>query len=108
MRKFFPTTFLLLCCLLGLVCSGCSETGVSSKTAAELPLWGDVRNGRPVCVKGIHLTAWYAGSNRARAKFEKLLADTELNTAVIDMKEANAEVFAPGVKLDGTISVYLA
>ncbi len=87
---------------------GCSKADeVSTKTLDSLPLWGEARHGKPVCVKGIHLTSWYAGSKKARAKFEKLLAETELNTAVIDIKEVNGEVYIPGVKLDGDLPVYV-
>jgi hypothetical protein len=74
----------------------------TAKTAAnQIPLWGDYPNERPSCVRGIHLTAWVVGSKKRRADYEALFADTELNTAVIDIKEIEGEVYVPGVKLDG-------
>jgi hypothetical protein len=71
------------------------------------PLWGDYSHGRPTCVKGIHLTSWYAGSKKGRAKFEKLFAETELNTAVIDVKEVEGDVYLYDVLLDDEIDMYV-
>lgn len=100
-------TFLFLTSFLMLSSAGCSEESQLASTATvSTPLWGDVPHGRPSCVKGIHLTSWYAGSKKARQKFEDLLATTELNTAVIDIKEIEGDVYLPGIKLDGTIDVY--
>ncbi len=92
-----------LAVVLSLVSAGCSESSVSksSGTTDQNALWGDAPYQRPTCVKGIHLTAWYTGNKKARVKFEKLLADTELNTVVIDVKETEGDVFIPGVTLDG-------
>lgn len=85
--------------------SGCSERPNSSKSpvsaTSDLPLWGDFRNARPSCVKGIHLSSYYVGSKKGREKFEKLLAETEINTVVIDIKESEGELFIPGIKLAG-------
>jgi len=58
-------------------------------------------------VKGIHLTSWTTGSKKARKKFESLFAETELNTAVIDIKEINGEVYLPGVLIDNEAEVYV-
>jgi len=106
--------FSLLTCLLVTLpsifvsCSEKSKEGPAktSLSTQPIPLWGDFPNARPSCVKGIHLTAYYVGSLKGRAKFEKLLAETELNTVVIDIKEIEGDIFIPGVKLDGKISVY--
>jgi hypothetical protein len=93
--------------LLSLTLPGCSEEiTVSSPTSSTSELWGDIPHGRPSCVRGIHLTSWCTGSKKGRAKFEKLLAETPLNTVVIDVKEIEGEVYIPGVKLDG-INVYV-
>lgn len=64
-------------------------------------MWGDAPHTRPSCVRGIHLTSWYTGSKKGRAKLEALLAETELNTAVIDIKESEGDLYIPGVPLDG-------
>ena len=68
-----------------------------------VPLWGDRPFGRPHYVKGIHLTSWYTGSKKGRRKFEPLFSDTEINTAVIDVKEINGEVYVPGVQWDSDL-----
>jgi hypothetical protein len=84
---------------------GCSESttpAASTETAkAVVPLWGDAPNQRPSCVRGIHLTAWYVGTKKGREKIEKLFAETDINTAVIDIKETEGDVYIPGVSLDG-------
>ncbi len=97
-----PALFLLALTLL-LASPGCSETTVETSTKAveKVPLWGDAPNTRPACIKGIHLTSWYTGSKKGRETFEKLLAETELNTVVIDIKESEGDVYIPGISLDG-------
>lgn len=84
-------------------CSQSPEEPEASTAAAKapVPLWGDWPDERPSCIRGIHLTSWYTGTRKGRARFEKLLADTELNTVVIDIKESEGDVYIPGVKLDG-------
>lgn len=54
---------------------------------------------RPKFVRGIHLTAWIAGSSKFRPVINELLDETELNTVVIDIKEYEGEVYIPGVKM---------
>ncbi len=84
---------------------GCSETTAptaATDTAKAIPLWGDAPNQRPaLCVHGIHLTAWYIGTEKGREKCEKLFAETNINTAIIDIKESEGDVYIPGVSLDG-------
>lgn len=91
--------------LLFLAFPACSDEITSTdtvKTSTEaVPLWGDYPHSRPSCVRGIHLTAWVTGSKKRRVEYEKLFAETELNTAVIDIKEIDGEVYVPGIKLDG-------
>ncbi|MGA2090733.1 MAG: putative glycoside hydrolase, partial [Endomicrobiales bacterium] len=53
---------------------------------------------KPKYVRGVHLTAWIAGSPKLRAPIDKLLHETEINTVVIDIKEYEGEVYIPGVK----------
>jgi len=50
-------------------------------------------------VRGIHLSAWVAGSRKARGRIDALFSETELNTVVIAVKETKGEVFVPGVPL---------
>lgn len=53
---------------------------------------------RPEFVRGIHFSAWVAGSKKLRAPLIQLLEETELNTAVIAIKEYKGEVYIPGIK----------
>jgi hypothetical protein len=98
--------FVLLCLLiLAFAAPACSqstdEAKTSTTTAAKAPLWGDWPNDRPSCVRGVHVTSWYLGTKKGRSRIEQLLADTEINTLVIDIKESEGDVYIPGVKLDG-------
>jgi hypothetical protein len=70
-------------------------------------MWGDAAGVRPSCVHGIHLTSWYVGTKKGREKLESLLAETEINTAIIDIKEIEGDVYVPDVSLDG-VSTYVA
>lgn len=49
-------------------------------------------------IRGIHLSAWIAGAPKQKAAVADLLDDTELNTAVIDIKEMEGQVYIDGVK----------
>ncbi|MBN1824145.1 MAG: putative glycoside hydrolase [Endomicrobiales bacterium] len=51
---------------------------------------------KPKYVRGIHITAWVAGSPGVRADIDRFFSETELNTAVIDIKEYAGEVYIPG------------
>jgi len=73
--------------------------------SSSIPLWGDFRYDKPVCVKGIHLTAWVTGSKKSRKEIEELLATTELNTVVIAVKDMEGEIYIPGVNLDPNLFV---
>jgi hypothetical protein len=44
------------------------------------------------CVRGIHLTSWVSGSKNRKALMD-LFENTELNTAVIDIKESEGHVY---------------
>ncbi|MBV9079658.1 MAG: putative glycoside hydrolase [Elusimicrobia bacterium] len=91
----------LLLCAAAPACSQSPTETKNSTSTTKPPLWGDYPNERPSCVKGIHLTAWFVGSKKGRQKFEPILAETEINTAVIDVKESEGDVYIPGVKLAG-------
>lgn len=49
-------------------------------------------------IRGIHLSAWISGSEKHRKLALELFATTELNTAVIDIKEYEGQVYIKGVK----------
>ncbi|MFN0117409.1 MAG: putative glycoside hydrolase [Elusimicrobiota bacterium] len=104
MKKNSAFLFLALFSLGVIGCSSNAQEEASpqiQKSTAPIVLWGDAIDGPPPCVKGIHLTSWVTGSKKLRPRFERLLADTEINTVVIDVKESDGEVYIPGVKLDG-------
>lgn len=54
-------------------------------------------------IRGIHLSAWASGSKKYRNDTLALFENTELNTAVIDVKELEGNVYIDGVK---EVSVY--
>lgn len=57
-----------------------------------------IRISAPAQVKGVHVSAWVAGDQKKRAIIDSLLAETELNTVVIDIKETEGQVYLPGFK----------
>src|SRR3989339_648162 len=63
---------------------------------------------KPKYVRGLHLTAWSAGSGRYREKISGILRDTEINTLVIAVKEYNGEVYVPEVKEAVELGAYMA
>jgi hypothetical protein len=93
--------FLLLFSFGSFGCSEAPKEATPLPTPSTLPLWGDIPHARPSCIRGIHLTSWFVGSTKQRKQFEKLLAETEMNTVVIDIKEIEGDIYIPGVKLDG-------
>ncbi len=82
-KHFFLLVFILL---MGWRYPARSEQSVSAQIK------------KPKYVKGIHLTAWVAGSKKARKRIDALLKETELNTVVIDIKEIQGEIYIPGVR----------
>lgn len=56
------------------------------------------RRNVPSAVRGVHLTAWVAGSPGRRARIERLLRETGLNAVAIDIKETAGMVYLPGVR----------
>ena len=49
-------------------------------------------------IRGIHLSAWISGPSKHRTAAIDLFDNTELNTAVIDIKELEGQVYIDGVK----------
>ncbi|MCB4792852.1 MAG: putative glycoside hydrolase [Elusimicrobia bacterium] len=73
-------------------------TSINNSTSESIKENPVIMPKKPKYVRGIHLTAWLAGSVKGREKIFKLLEETELNTVVIDIKEMQGEVYIPGVK----------
>lgn len=48
-------------------------------------------------VRGVHLSAWVAGSTTARRKFLSHLPSTVINAVVVPVKEIDGRVYIPGV-----------
>lgn len=62
----------------------------------------DTKHGERVTeryIRGIHFTAWACGSEKSRKIAMDLFENTELNTAVIDIKESEGHVYIDGIKI---------
>ena len=55
--------------------------------------------GKPLYVRGIHLTCWVAGEKKFYSRFDNLLGREKLNTIVIVIKEYNGDVYIPSEKI---------
>ncbi len=51
----------------------------------------------PGPIRGVHLTAWTAGSRKARRRYIDYLHKAGLNTVVVAVKEYDGRVFIPGI-----------
>jgi len=78
---------------------GEEDPGTSSPEVGEAEGWeGGTPEGpasrfpRPRYVRGIYLNAWTAGSRGRRARLMEMVRRTELNTVVIDIKDASGYV----------------
>ncbi|MEK6583723.1 MAG: putative glycoside hydrolase, partial [Nitrospirota bacterium] len=58
----------------------------------SLPYPSSLRRVEKPEVKGIHVTSWVAGDRRYFPDLIKLIDETELNTIVIDLKEADGRI----------------
>jgi hypothetical protein len=58
-------------------------------------------------IRGIHLSALISGSKNRRRIVADLFDNTELNTAVIDIKEYEGKVYIDGVKIVNANSAYV-
>ncbi|MDR3281591.1 MAG: putative glycoside hydrolase [Endomicrobium sp.] len=61
----------------------------------------------PKYIRGIHVSAWVSGSKKYKDILERLFKSTELNTAVIDIKEYEGEVYIDGVRAVDSIGAYV-
>ncbi|MDR3196065.1 MAG: putative glycoside hydrolase [Endomicrobium sp.] len=59
-------------------------------------------------IRGIHLSAWVSGSEKHRKSALELFDNTELNAAVIDIKESEGQVYIKGVKEVEANKAYIA
>jgi hypothetical protein len=59
-------------------------------------------------IRGIHLSAWVSGSEKHRRATINLFDNTELNTAVIDIKEEEGKVYIDGIKIVDENNAYVS
>ncbi|MDR2616480.1 MAG: putative glycoside hydrolase [Endomicrobium sp.] len=57
-------------------------------------------------IRGIHLSAWVSGSKKYREAAVDLFDNTELNAAVIDIKEYEGHVYIDGIKIVNSYNLY--
>ena len=114
-RIFGLPTLLLMAALVGIGPAGCSEMeaeGEMRPSAPEVPTDEPAVEDpspqapavpsfpRPEHIRGIYLNAWAAGSTVRRESFIELARRTEINTFVIDVKDATGHVsYSTGVEL---------
>jgi hypothetical protein len=67
------------------------RAALSEDAGAVRPSFEDLRVPKPV-VKGIHITSWVAGGKTRIAELVAMIDETELNTAVIDLKESDGRI----------------
>jgi len=58
-------------------------------------------------IRGIHISAWASGSKTFRKTVMDLFDNTELNTAVIDIKEYEGQVYISGIKIVNSNNAYV-
>ena len=75
-----------------------TEAAVPAPASAPVPAPKPRSELKPKYVRGVHLSAWAAGSKKLRGNINKLLQKTELNTVVIALKEYEGEVYIEGYK----------
>lgn len=61
---------------------------------------------KPKYIRGIHVTAWAAGSKSFQNRYDNIIKNTEINTMVIAVKEANGEVYIDGVQEAKDMNAY--
>ncbi|MDI6757027.1 MAG: putative glycoside hydrolase [Endomicrobiia bacterium] len=62
---------------------------------------------RPAFVRGVHLSAWAAGSKTMRSRIDKMLDETEINYVVIAIKEYKGDVYIGGVDEVNRLGVHI-
>jgi hypothetical protein len=66
------------------------------------------KSGKTKYIRGVHLSAWVSGSQKHRKLALELFDNTELNTAVIDIKEYEGQVYIKCVEEVDTNKAYTA
>lgn len=96
--------FLFFICLIGLnfLFSAVAEKNITNPIDERV-----IHVKKPKYIRGIHISGWAAGSSKFRARYEKIFDDTEINTAVIAVKEASGEVFIPGIPKSKEIGAFV-
>ncbi|MBU0951530.1 MAG: putative glycoside hydrolase [Elusimicrobia bacterium] len=102
----FSTAILIVACMILLSLDKTISIFSQEKSTAPVVVQQPAPN-KPKFVHGVHLTAWSAGSKKFRKKFQKYIDETTLNTVVIAVKEANGEVYIPGVKQAEEFGAYV-
>lgn len=52
-----------------------------------------LKKGKPKYVRGIHLSAWVAGTEKYKKRFEPYFAEDKINTVVIAIKEYEGQIY---------------
>ncbi len=92
----FPSLLILILLLPGCRYFTREQPAAQAPTQAET---AKVRFPRPKHVRGIYMTAWSAGRNDKREELLGLLDRTELNSVVIDVRDAGKHYFKMNIPL---------
>jgi hypothetical protein len=84
-----------------------TDTTDITDTAATCEIKSDEKTAEK-CIRGIHLTSWVSGSKKHRKALIDLFENTELNTAVIDIKEYEGRVYIDGIEIVNANRAYEA
>ncbi|MDR2251778.1 MAG: putative glycoside hydrolase [Endomicrobium sp.] len=108
--NFLPSSVLSLIFLLSFYANS-SSTVVLESPYEEQNLAvksGSEKSEKAKYIRGIHLSAWISGSEKHKKLALELFDTTELNTAVIDIKEYEGQVYINGVKEVDENKAYVA
>jgi hypothetical protein len=109
--SFLTSSVLSLIFLLSFYANSTSSTVVLENLYEEqnLAVKSDsIKSEKTKHIRGIHLSAWVSGSEKHRKLALELFATTELNTAVIDIKEYEGQVYIKGIKEAEANKAYVA
>ncbi|MDR1942831.1 MAG: putative glycoside hydrolase [Endomicrobium sp.] len=93
--NFLPSSLLSVIFLLSFYANSISTVVLESQyDKKNLAITSDsAKSEKAKYIRGIHLSAWISGSEKHRKLVLELFATTELNTAVIDIKEYEGQVY---------------
>ncbi|MEX2242675.1 MAG: putative glycoside hydrolase [Fimbriimonadaceae bacterium] len=100
--KFRAGVFVVIVGLAALGCQtnkGAADATANLAPANEAPKPPPPRYPRPEHVRGVYMTAWIAGATKRRAELLQMLADTELNALVIDVRDDGDNYWETGIEL---------